>query len=167
MRGIDEWLTGEDESMVAGVGEGARGGARRRAAHGVGPGRLAARAGRRTRRRLGSGGRGAAWSKSGAGLQQGSGVRKEQGRHARNQAAARRAGTGPARAARRVGREERRGELGFAGGELGRTPAQQRAAQQGGEARVATCGHVGSDVAVHVGSQRWSEVFCTSSDTLE
>ena len=35
MRGIDEWLTGEDESMVAGVGEGARGGARRRAAHGV------------------------------------------------------------------------------------------------------------------------------------
>ena len=25
VRGIDEWLTGEDESMVAGVGEGARG----------------------------------------------------------------------------------------------------------------------------------------------
>ena len=32
MRGIDEWFTGDDESMVAGVGEGARGGARRRAA---------------------------------------------------------------------------------------------------------------------------------------
>ena len=26
MQGIDEWLTGEDESTVAGVGEGARGG---------------------------------------------------------------------------------------------------------------------------------------------
>ena len=50
-------------------------------------------------------------------------MRKEQRRHARNQAAARRAGTGPACAARRVGREERRGELGFAGGELGRTLA--------------------------------------------
>ena len=98
---------------------------------------------------------GARAARGGAGLQQGSGVRKEQGRHARNQAAARRAGAGPARTARRMGREERRGELGFAGGELGRTPAQQRAAQQGGEARVATCGHVGSDVAVHVGSQHW------------
>ena len=30
---------------------------------------------------------------------------------------------------------------------------------QGVEACVATCGHVGSDVAVHVGSQCWSEVF--------
>ena len=30
MRGIDEWFTREDESMVAGVGEGARGGARKR-----------------------------------------------------------------------------------------------------------------------------------------
>ena len=110
---------------------------------------------------------GARAARGGAGLQHRSGVHKEQGRHARNQAAARRAGTGPVHTARRVGREERRGELGFAGGELGRTPAQQRAAQQGGEARVATCGHVGSDVAVHVGSQRWSEVFWTSSDTLE
>ena len=27
MRGIDEWFTGEDESMVAGVGEGAQGSA--------------------------------------------------------------------------------------------------------------------------------------------
>ena len=26
VRGIDEWFTGEDESMVAGVGEGTRGG---------------------------------------------------------------------------------------------------------------------------------------------
>ena len=75
--------------------------------------------------------------------------------------------TGARRTSRGERGEERRGELGFAGGELGRTPAQQRAAQQGGEARVATCGHVGSDMAVHVGSQRWSEVFWTSSDTLE
>ena len=110
---------------------------------------------------------GARAARGGAGLQQGSGVRKEQGRYARNQAAARRAGTGPVHAARRVGREEWRGELGFAGGELGRTPAQQRAAQQGGEARVATCGHIGSDLAVHVGSQRWSETFLTSNDTLK
>jgi len=35
VRGIDEWLTGEDELMVAGIGEGARGGARKRAAHDV------------------------------------------------------------------------------------------------------------------------------------
>jgi len=34
-------------------------------------------------------------------------------------------------------------------------------------ASVAANGHVGSDVAVHVGSQRWSEAFWTSSDTLE
>ena len=107
---------------------------------------------------------GARAARGGAGLQQGSGVRKEQGRHARNQEAGRHR-TG----ARRTSRGERgeEGELAFAGGELGRTPAQQRAAQQGGEARVATCGHVGSDVAVHVGSQRWSEVFWTSSGTLE
>ena len=71
--------------------------------------------------------------------------------------------------ARRMSRRERgeEGELGFAEGELGRSPARQRATQQGGEARVATCGHVGSDVAVHVASQRWSEVFWTSSDILE
>ena len=80
--------------------------------------------------------------------------------------------------ARRMGREERRegsrgppeqegGELGSAGGELSRTPAQRRAAQQGGEARMAASGHVGSDVAVHVGSQCWSEAFWISSDTLE
>jgi len=36
-----------------------------------------------------------------------------------------------------------------------------------GKARMAASGHVGSDVAVHVGGQRWSEVFWTSSDTLE
>ena len=36
-----------------------------------------------------------------------------------------------------------------------------------GMARVAASGPVGSDVAVHVGGQRWSEVFWTSSDTLE
>jgi len=81
----------------------------------------------------------------------------------------------PARAARgerRGGRgaevcRSRRGELGSAGGELSRTPAQRRAAQQGGEARMAASGHVGSDVAVHVGSQCWSEAFWISSDTLE
>ena len=38
---------------------------------------------------------------------------------------------------------------------------------KGVEARVAASGHVGSDVAVHVGGQRWSETFWTSSDTLE
>jgi len=174
VRGIDEWLTGEDE-MVAGVGEGARGGARRRAAHGV---------------RVG-GARSRAWPPSGASQEAreeeawerwpGRGVEEREQREAARACSkgaacarsrggtreTRRAGTGPPRAAHRVGREERRGELGFAGGELGRTPAQQRAAQQGGEARVATCGHVGSDVAVHVASQRWSEVFWTSSDTLE
>ena len=70
----------------------------------------------------------------------------------------------PARAARRMGREERREgsrglpeqegeELGSARGELSRTLAQQRAAQQGGEARMTASGHVGSDVTVHVASQ--------------
>ena len=44
MRGIDEWFTREDESMVAGVGEGARGGARRRAANGVSVGGARSRA---------------------------------------------------------------------------------------------------------------------------
>ena len=157
MRGIDEWLTGEDESMVAGVGEGARS---------------------------------RAWLPSGASQEAceeawerwpGRGV-EERERHGPAARERRAQGAGEVRAkpgggqagrhrtgARRTSRGERgeEGQLGFAGGELGRMPVQQRAAQQGGEARVATCGHVGSDVAVHVGSQRWSEVFWTSSDTLE
>ena len=52
----------------------------------------------------------------------------------------------------------------FVRGELGKTPEQQRAR---GEARVAASGHIGSDVAAHVGNQRWSEAFWISSDTLE
>ena len=74
-----------------------------------------------------------------------------------------------------------RGERGEEGGERGsagggsrsagrRCSGEQRSrtARAGaGEARVAASGHVGSDVAVHVGDQRWSEVFWTSSDTLE
>ena len=115
----------------------------------------------RARGRPRSGGRGAAWRSESGARRRGpaAGERRAQGA---GEARAKPSGGQAGRhrtAARRVGREERRGELGFAGGELGRTPAQQRAAQQGGEARVATCGHIGSDVAVHVGSQRWSEVF--------
>ena len=75
------------------------------------------------------------------------------------------------RGRRRVGahtgwpREWRAGAASAAGkGELA-AAAEKEA--QGVEARVATCGYVGSDVAVHVGSQCWSKVFWTSSDTLE
>ena len=49
-------------------------------------------------------------------------------------------------------------------------PAKKGAAREKGRATgasMAANGHVGSDVAVHVGSQRWSEAFWTSSDTLE
>ena len=55
-----------------------------------------------------------------------------------------------------VGESEHEGEKG----------ASQRS-QRGGGASVAANGHVGSDVAIHVGSQRWSEAFWTSNDTLE
>ena len=79
MRGIDEWLTGEDESMLAGVREGARGGARRRAAHGVRVGGARSRAWPPSR--ASQEGREREAQESGAGLQQGSGVRKEQERH--------------------------------------------------------------------------------------
>ena len=74
---------------------------------------------------------------------------------------------GRRRAGARTGwpRAWRAGAGGTAGkGELA-AAAEKEA--QGVEARAATCGHVGSDVAVHVGNQRWSEVFGTSSDTLE
>ena len=74
---------------------------------------------------------------------------------------------GRRRAGARTGwpRAWRAGAGGAAGkGEL--VAAAEKEAQ-GVEACVATCGHVGSDVVVHIGSQYWSEVFWTSSDTLE
>ena len=51
-----------------------------------------------------------------------------------------------------------------------RRPAMRRAMAASccaSGARVAANGHVGSDVAVHVTSQRRSKAFWTSSDTLE
>ena len=74
-----------------------------------------------------------------------------------------------------MGREERREGSGG-------PPEVVRARQDAGAAASSAAGlrareparhawrasvHVESDVAFHVGGQRWSEVFWTSSDTLE
>ena len=57
------------------------------------------------------------------------------------------------------------------GGVAGRRHSGERRSRTvragAGEARVAAYGPVGSDVAVHVGGQWWSEIFWASSDTLE
>ena len=116
MRGIDEWFTGEDESMVAGVGEGTRGGG-----------------GPPTR------------TPCAALLRAPHGERGEEGGERGS------AGGGSRSAGRRRSGERR----------------SRTARARAGMARVAASGPVGSDVAVHVGGQRWSEVFWTSSDTLE
>ncbi|KAG2550452.1 hypothetical protein PVAP13_9KG340732 [Panicum virgatum] len=48
-----------------------------------------------------------------------------------------------------------------------RPPPRRARIRPASRARGVANGHVGSDVAVHVGSQHWSEAFWTSSDTLE